>query len=63
MSNGADLVLVLGVSADDPLVRSVVHSCQVRGLPWVHVEHGLGVTRLRMAIERFLQPDPEGAAE
>lgn len=57
---GADLVLVAGEDPDEPLLRAIVRACQVRGLPWVHVEHGLGVIRVRMAIERFLHPDPRG---
>ncbi len=55
---GADLVLLAADDPDDPALRAVVRDCQLRDLPWVHVEHGVGVTRIRMAIERFLQPDP-----
>lgn len=54
----ADLVLVLGEDPDDSLLRAAIRACQVRGLPWVHVAHGFGVVRVRMAIERFLHPDP-----
>ncbi len=57
-TGGTDIVLVVGSSTDEPAVRSVIRGCQVQGLPWVHVEQRLGVTRVRMAIERFLQPDP-----
>ncbi|MFH1464610.1 MAG: hypothetical protein ABIO70_09490 [Pseudomonadota bacterium] len=58
LGSGIDLVLVLGDDPDDALLRAAIRACQVRGTPWVHVEHGLGVVRVRMAIERFLHPDP-----
>ena len=58
LSGGVDLVMLVGAPPDDPLVRAVIRSCQVRGLPWIHVERSVGVTRVRMAIERYLQPDP-----
>jgi hypothetical protein len=58
LSGGVDLVMLVGEPPDDPVVRAVIRSCQVRGLPWIHVERSVGVTRVRMAIERYLQPDP-----
>ena len=62
-AGGFDLVLLVGEHPHDPRVRSLIQSCQVRGTPWAHVESNIGVTRVRMAIERYLQPDPrnEGA--
>jgi hypothetical protein len=58
LSGGVDLVMLVGGHPGEPQVRTVIRSCQVRGLPWIHVERSVGVTRVRMAIERFLQPDP-----
>jgi len=57
-SGGIDLVMLVGEHAGQLHVRAAIRSCQVRGLPWIHVDRTLGVTRVRMAIERFLQPDP-----
>ncbi len=61
---GIDLVLLVGEHPGEPQLRAMIRACQVRGLPWVHVTLTPGVTRVRMAIERFLQPDPkqEGTA-
>ncbi len=55
---GIDLVVLVGEHPGEPQVRAAIRSCQMRGLPWIHVHRSLGVTRVRMAIERFLQPDP-----
>jgi len=57
---GIDLVVLVSETPGEAHLRTVIRACQVRGLPWVHVSHSLGVTRVRMAIERFLQPDPRG---
>jgi hypothetical protein len=58
LGGGIDLVMLVGEHAGRPQVRAAIRGCQVRGLPWIHMDHTLGVTRVRMAIERFLQPDP-----
>ena len=42
------------------LNHHLVRCCQESGVAWVLVEKRLGVTRVRLAIERFLQPDPMG---
>lgn len=56
-SGGLDLVVVLrrfvGHDTDDV----VVATCKEVGVPWVHVEHGYGVNRVRASIERFLPAD------
>jgi hypothetical protein len=58
-AGGFDLVILQGAVQEDWL-RAAIRTCQVLGLPWIQLEQGLGVTRVRMAIERFLQPDPRG---
>jgi len=55
-----DLVILVSETPGEAHLRAVIRACQVRGLTWVHVSHSLGVTRVRMAVERFLQPDPRG---
>lgn len=59
---GADLVVVLARSVGLGGCQAVVRACQETGAQWVVVEHGYGVTRIRMAVERYLQPDPVAPA-
>jgi hypothetical protein len=58
LSGGIDLVMLVEEHTGRPQIRAAIRGCQMRGLPWIHLSHTLGVTRVRMAIERFLQPDP-----
>ena len=54
----ADLVVVAAHKMDRDIGGEIVRICQILGVPWVHMDQGHGITRLRMAIERYLQPDP-----
>ncbi len=58
LGGGVDLVILVGEHPGEQRLRAAIRVCQVRGLPWIHIHRALGVTRMRMAIERFLQPDP-----
>ncbi|MBN1335533.1 MAG: hypothetical protein JXB39_06185 [Deltaproteobacteria bacterium] len=59
LAGDTDLVIVLASRISPDADRPIVRAAQEAGIPWVHVEQGQGVTRIRMAIERYLQPDSQ----
>jgi hypothetical protein len=63
LAGEADLVIVLACGIPAGADRPIVRAAQEAGIPWVHVEQGQGVTRIRMAIERYLQPDSQPPPE
>ncbi len=63
LAGESDLVIVLARDIPQGADRPIVRAAQEAGIPWVHVEQGQGVTRIRMAIERYLQPDSQPPPE
>lgn len=52
-----DLVILLRRFIGHDVDRIVPPACKAAGVPWVSVERGYGFTQLRLAMERFLQPE------
>ncbi len=58
-----DLVIVLRRFIGHDVDRVILPACKAASVPWVSVEHGYGITQIRLAIERFLERHPgEGDA-
>ena len=53
-----DLVLILGEFIGHDTDDVVLAACKESGVAWAHVDRGYGATRIRGAIERFLEPEP-----
>lgn len=53
-SGGIDLVILLQSLLSHDASDSIVEACQTANVPFVAVERGYGVERIRMAIERHL---------
>jgi hypothetical protein len=51
-----DLVIILGRFVGHDADDVILPTCRETDTPWVHVDHGYGVSRVRRAIERFLEP-------
>jgi hypothetical protein len=54
LSGGYDLVLVLLRFMSHATNEKLLRACGVRGVPYVPIEHGYGVTTIRRSLERFL---------
>ena len=57
-SGKVDLVILLTRFTGHDADQIILPACREQGVPFVCVQHGYGVVRVRHAIERFL--DPEG---
>lgn len=53
LGGSVDVVIILGSFVGHDADQIILPSCRERGVPFVHVEHGYGITRIRMAVERF----------
>lgn len=54
-SNEVDLLIMFGDNEESQL--QIVKPAQEASLPWVKVKEGQSITRIKMAVERYLQPD------
>ncbi len=62
LRHGVDFVIVLGGFVGHNYDDVLLPACRDAGVPFAHVDHGYGVTRIRLAIERFTEARGSDAA-